>query len=110
MSKADNPTSKARAAYREHRWITHQRGLEFQFTFEEWVAWWEKHLGPDWHSKRGRRSDQYVMGRWYDDGPYAAHNVKCITAAENHRELWRRRYKLRNKKPTSIPWYQTDGK
>ncbi len=32
-----------------------KRGIEFLFTFEEWVNWWETQLGPDWFKKRGRK-------------------------------------------------------
>jgi hypothetical protein len=74
------------AAFTAHRdFATKKRGLKFLFTFEEWVAWWVDHLGPDWFAKRGRAYNQYVMARIGDKGPYAIWNVECITSQENHR-------------------------
>lgn len=75
------------AAFRSHRDRARRGLIEFDFEFEEWCMWWKHHLGNNWMEKRGRRADQYVMARYYDDGPYAAHNVKCITASANCREI-----------------------
>lgn len=73
--------------YNKHKWTaTKQRGIDFDFTFEEWCAWWEKHLGPNWAVMRGCKKGQYVMSRRGDKGPYAAHNVRCILAEHNHLE------------------------
>ena len=73
-------------AYNDHRRHAKVRRIDFAFTHDEWVAWWQKHLGNDWFKKRGLHHGQYVMARWYDDGPYAPHNVKCILAAQNSAE------------------------
>lgn len=62
------------------------RGIAFHFTYEDWVAWWKYHLGPNWFELRGRCTGQYVMARRGDKGPYARWNVKCITHSENSRE------------------------
>lgn len=78
---------KIRQAYINHYRRSVKRGIEFQFSFDDWVAWWEEHLGPDWLWMRGSYGNQYVMARYYDDGPYAAHNVKCITASKNCAEI-----------------------
>lgn len=72
-----------RAKFRSHRDRANKYGIEFQFTYEEWVGWWETHLGPDWMKYRGRRSCDYVMGRKGDIGPYHPDNVMCITASQN---------------------------
>ena len=77
---------KARAAYQRHKWDANKRGIEMTFTFYFWCQWWEKNLGPDWQSLRGRKQDQYVMARFRDEGPYAPWNVRCITVADNHIE------------------------
>jgi hypothetical protein len=74
---------RARRRFAAQKTAAWKRGIAFEFTFPEWVAWWEKHLGDDWLQLRGL----YVMARWYDDGPYAAHNVKCILARENSAEV-----------------------
>lgn len=75
---------RERQAFLMQRWCAEKkRGIKFQFTYEEWVAWWEKHLGPDWFEKRGPQFNKYVMARYGDKGPYAPWNVKCILAGEN---------------------------
>lgn len=63
-----------------------KRKIEFCFAYEEWVAWWEANLGPDWFKKRGCRRGQYVMARNGDKGPYAAGNVRCVTTEINKKE------------------------
>ena len=57
------------------------RGIEWHFTFEKWLAWW----GDDIHN-RGNRSGQLVMARIGDTGPYHPVNVRKITCNENHSE------------------------
>lgn len=69
-----------------------ERGIEWGFTLEGWIRWWEEQLGLDWLRKRGCRRGQFVMARNMDEGPYVSWNVKCITAEENHAEYnYRRR-------------------
>lgn len=63
-----------------------KRGIGFDFSFEQWVRWWENHLGPNWLEKRGRFKGQYVMARAGDKGDYHPNNVKCITCSENQSE------------------------
>jgi hypothetical protein len=72
-------------AFHTHKRGAKARGIRFHFTYDEWVAWWMKHLGPDWFSKRGRKRGQYVMARNRDKGPYSIWNVKCVLARDNHR-------------------------
>jgi len=79
--------SKELKAFELHRnGATRDRGIPFEFTFEEWVAWWVSNLGEDWFNKRGRRKHEYVMARKGDKGPYAPWNVDCKTQSENARE------------------------
>lgn len=85
--RATGETKKlAYLRYYGHLNSSRQRGIEFHFTFEEWVMWWETNLGPDWLKKRGTMKDQYVMAREGDCGPYSKWNVKCITKSENSKE------------------------
>jgi hypothetical protein len=79
---------KTKVAFIAHKWNATNRGVEFNFTYQEWVRWWKRQLGPDWLKKRGCKSGQYVMARYYDDGPYAAYNVKCALAENNMKEAW----------------------
>jgi hypothetical protein len=62
------------------------RGIEFHFTFEDWVKWWEDNLGPSWVELRGNKGDQYCMARFEDKGSYVIGNVKCITMRQNRSE------------------------
>jgi hypothetical protein len=66
-----------------HKRSAKERHIGFKFTYEEWVAWWETNLGPDWINKRGCKRGQYVMARKGDKGPYAPWNVECVTCSEN---------------------------
>jgi len=78
-------------AYGQQKRNAKMRGIEFDFTYQEWCDWWLLQLGTNWPKRRGCKKDQYVMARYYDDGPYAAHNVKCITASQNIIEYNKRR-------------------
>ena len=75
-----------KGAFSQQRRDANKRKIEFLFTFEEWVEWWEHHLGPNWFKKRGRSQGQFVMGRLGDNGPYKLENVECITSEQNHRD------------------------
>ncbi len=72
-----------KGVYITQRENARRRGIDFLFTFEQWVKWWTKRLGPDWFSKRGRHANEYVMARKGDKGPYAVWNVVCVTASRN---------------------------
>lgn len=63
------------------KYHAHKRGIEWQLTFEEWLAWWGDDI-----TKRGRKSGQLVMARIGDVGPYALSNIKKITVNDNHKE------------------------
>lgn len=77
---------KRRLAYSNHQQRAIRSGIAFHFSFEEWVAWWTRELGPRWMKKRGCRLGQYVMARNGDTGPYRADNVRCITCSANNSE------------------------
>jgi len=77
---------KMRQAFRQQKASARRRGLRFEFTYDEWVAWWQHHLGDDWMSKKGCRRGQYVMARFKDKGPYTWSNTKCILSEDNHIE------------------------
>lgn len=59
-----------------------QRGIEWHFTFETWMAWW----GDDFHL-RGPLSNDLCMARHGDQGPYHPDNVRKATNSENVREM-----------------------
>lgn len=58
-----------------------RRGIEWNFTFEQWIEWW----GEDF-DRRGRGPNDLVMARFGDTGPYSPENVRKATVAENHSE------------------------
>jgi len=60
-----------------------QRGIPFQFTFEEWLGVWRRsgHL-----RQRGIGTGRYVMGRHLDQGGYSSSNVSIIPHEQNLRD------------------------
>jgi len=70
-------------AFIKHRSVAKQRGIEFLFTFEEWIAIWRD--SGRW-TERGCRKGQYCMARFGDKGPYATGNVRICLVTENHVE------------------------
>lgn len=92
MSKQYDPR---KMAYNGHKARARRIGSPMMFSLSEWCAWWERHLGPDWLKKRGKRLGQYVMARHGDTGPYHPDNVKCILHSDNTKEA-KRRYGIVN--------------
>ena len=50
-----------------------RRGIEFDFPFEQWFQYWLD--SGHWDERGIARSDQYVMSRIGDTGPYRIDNV-----------------------------------
>lgn len=67
--------------YAQHKKHAKERGIEFEFTFDEWWAIWE----PHWE-KRGTHKDQLGMCRTHDKGPYRVDNVRLDTPKGNAAE------------------------
>lgn len=78
-----NEIKEAVKKFKAHRGQAVRRGIDFLLTFEQWYIWWQQ--TGHWH-ERGCRHYEYVMARHNDEGPYALHNIKCITHGENTRE------------------------
>lgn len=89
-------------AYYDHKKSAAKRGVAFQFTFEEWIAWWQLHLGANWMMYRGRRVNDYVMARNGDVGPYHPDNVMCLTVSQNHIQRKNKYHKLRPEQALEI--------
>jgi len=70
-----------RDKFRNQRKSAAVRGIEWQFTYEEWLAWW----GEDFVN-RGRYRGQLVMARINDTGPYHPDNVFKCKAEDNTRD------------------------
>lgn len=58
-----------------------QRGIDWQFTFDEWVAWWGDDI-----KDRGNTKNKLVMARYGDTGPYHPNNVYKAKMHENTAE------------------------
>lgn len=79
-----SPNGQARkyqGQYDNAKWCAKERGIDWKFTYDTWIEWW----GEDF-ALRGCRSNQLVMARNGDTGPYHPDNVHKVTARENHKE------------------------
>lgn len=72
---------KKHDAFCAHRKHAENRNIDFQFDFKSWVEWW----GDDFY-KRGVKSEDLVMARYNDKGPYSPDNVRKTTQRENCQE------------------------
>ena len=72
-----------RAAFHAQRGNAKRRGIAWEFTFDEWWAWWQ--TDGRWE-RRGSRTGKLVMARFGDVGPYSPDNVRPLTPAENTRD------------------------
>jgi hypothetical protein len=57
------------------------RGIDWQFTYDEWVAWWGDDI-----KYRGNTKNNLVMARYGDTGPYHPDNVYKAKMYENTAE------------------------
>ena len=78
-----NQISKLKLAFRDQRRRAKRRGIEFLFTFEEWLDVWEC---SGKLALRGPGKNGYCMSRPGDVGPYAPWNVVIKTISENSLE------------------------
>ena len=67
-------------AYINQKRSSQKRGIDWRFTFPEWVGVW---VGSGNLGGRGRTGDSYVMARLYDQGPYSPQNVYITTLRLN---------------------------
>jgi hypothetical protein len=71
---------KNKYAYQKHR--AKERNIEFKLTFEEWWQFW---MNSGVYHLRGKKANQYVMGRIGDKGAYEVGNIYPTTVRENQR-------------------------
>ena len=64
--------------YCKQRYSAGKRGIDWQFTYDEWVSWWGTDI-----TKRGRGKGKLVMARTKDQGPYHPSNVRKETYENN---------------------------
>jgi len=84
--------------YKSHFDRAKDRGIDFYFTFEQWIMWWEQELGPDWMKLRGSAQEQFCMARKKDEGPYHPRNVECVTNKQNLYDWTKVNRRLRRRK------------
>ena len=70
-----------KAKYNIQKHHAGKRGIDWQFTYEEWLAWWGDDI-----VNRGRNKGQLVMARNGDTGPYHPDNCVKKTCSENASE------------------------
>lgn len=75
MIKSHQPYYKK---YTSQKYLAGKRGIDWQFTYEEWIDWWGTDI-----VNRGPKSGQLVMARTGDIGPYHPSNVRKATVEEN---------------------------
>jgi hypothetical protein len=79
--KKKAPNGQARkyqSQYDNAKHCAKQRNIDWQFTYDEWIAWWGNDI-----INRGPRKGQLVMARNKDTGPYHPTNVRKATCSEN---------------------------
>lgn len=72
------PRNKLMEKYHNARKSAKERNIEWQFTFDTWLAWWGEDI-----VNRGRNKGQLCMARYKDQGPYHPNNVRKATSTEN---------------------------
>lgn len=55
-----------------------RRGIEWKFTFEQWLEWWGDDI-----DRRGVGPDDLQMQRYHDKGPYSPENVRKGVPKDN---------------------------
>ena len=82
-----------RKAYDDQKRHAETRGIEWLFTYEEWLEMWL--VSGRW-TERGRGLDQFCMCRFGDEGPYSRRNCFIATGQENLLQRWEGREKITN--------------
>jgi hypothetical protein len=72
---------KYQCQYDNAKHCAKQRGIDWQFTYDTWTAWWGEDI-----IRRGPYKGQLVMARHNDVGPYHPDNVRKASCQENGRE------------------------
>lgn len=82
--------AKYRHAYAQQKANAKRRGIAWELTYDQWRAWWGDDI-----DKRGSGKGDLQMQRFGDSGPYALHNVRKGTPAQNS-ATWGRCVRNRN--------------
>lgn len=68
----------ARNKFHQQRRKAKARGIDWELTFDQWLAWWGEDI-----DRRGPGFDQLQMQRPADSGPYALWNIRKGVARQN---------------------------
>jgi hypothetical protein len=71
-------SDKYKIAYNVQKRNAALRGIAWEITFEEWLAWWGDDIG-----RRGRGECDLQMQRIADSGPYKLGNIKKGVPLQN---------------------------
>lgn len=71
---------KAKTRYYGQKGMAKRRGIDFKFSFEDWINWW---IATGHYHERGVGKGKYVMSRYNDIGDYCIENVFCQTFVQN---------------------------
>lgn len=74
-----------RKAYDDQKRHAEHRGISWQFTYETWLEMW---LVSNKWTQRGKKSGQYCMCRFQDEGPYSPKNCYIDTTDNNQQARW----------------------
>lgn len=77
----DKELLSAKAKWFAHRQNAKRRGIEFNFSFDQWLQFWLD--SGHWHQRGIKSADNYVMSRLGDTGPYSADNVVIKSNRDN---------------------------
>lgn len=80
MTVADRDRASAFERFKQQRWRAANRGLGWEFTFEQWLEFWM--ASGKWHL-RGKGTGKYVMARRGDVGPYSPGNCFICPFEQN---------------------------
>ena len=58
------------------------RNIEWDLSFEDWMSWW----GDDLEKRGCKNSNDLVMARKGDVGPYSLDNIVKMTVSENSKD------------------------
>jgi hypothetical protein len=85
--------------YQKHRAQSKFRGIDFNFTFDEWMDWWASHGVDKTLDIKWPPRTRPCMCRFNDTGAYEIGNVYCASHDENVKDLFgNNRHNPRGKK------------
>jgi uncharacterized short protein YbdD (DUF466 family) len=79
-----DPDAQSRLKFQRHRAQAKFRGIDFDFEWEDWHAWWLSNgVDKNQHDPR-RGGDRLCMARHGDSGGYNLDNVYICTVSQNN--------------------------